>query len=276
MDELAALERAQALLDPGEDPRLWVRSTVMICNTLRWGPVPAAEAIARIEAVNWGGDAAGVGRVGFTAPLRAMLGQFDQAREEGRAARQYLEERGMRMRVGATALQRGAVEELAGDFEAADLIVRDGIEILQSIGETGVLSTLAGMRAAILYRLGRRAEAEAAILMAQEAGSPQDIATQVGWRVVAAQLAADDGRVTDADRLIGEAVELIEPTDFLEMRGAAFGALAHVEARSGRPDAWRAALERALAEHEQKGNLVDATRVREQLAAGPPEPVAAV
>ncbi len=276
MDELAALERARALLDPGEDPRLWVRSTVMICNSLRWGPVPAAEAIARIEAVNWGGDTAGVGRVGFTAPLRAMLGQFDRARDEGHAARHYLEERGIRMRVGASAMQLGAVEELAGDFEAADLIVSDGIDILQSIGEKGVLSTLAGMRAAILYRLGRRAEAEAAILLAREAGSPQDIATQVGWRVVAAQLAADDGRLTDADRLIGEAVELIEPTDFLEMRGAAFEALAHVEARAGRPEAWRAALERALVEHDQKGNLVTATRVRDQLDAGPPEPVAAV
>jgi len=37
-----------------------------------------------------------------------------------------------------------------------------------------------------------------------------------------------------------------------------------------------AAIERALAEHERKGNIVSAGRVRDQLAAGPPEPVATV
>jgi hypothetical protein len=130
------------------------------------------------------------------------------------------------------------------------------------------------MRANILYRLGRRQAVEAALRLAQETGAPNDIATQVDWRGAAAKLAADDGRLADAERLIGEAVELVEPTDFLELRGRAFEALAHVEARAGRPDRWRTALDRALAEHEQKGNLVAAGRVRDQLAAGPPEPVA--
>jgi class 3 adenylate cyclase len=275
MDQLAALERARELLDPGEDPRLWLQSTAEMCNSLRWGPVPAAEAIARIEAMTWVGDTGDLGRASFTAPLLAMLGQFDHARDEARAARKYLEERGMRMRVGDLALQVGTVEELAGDLEAADRVFGDGIDILQSMGETGVVSTLAGMRAVVLYRLGRREDTEASVLLAQETGSPQDISTQVYWRGPAAKLAADDGRLADAERLIAEAIELVEPTDFLELRGGAFEALAHVEARAGRPDGWKAALDRALAEHERKGNLVAAARVREQQAAGPPEPVVA-
>jgi hypothetical protein len=131
------------------------------------------------------------------------------------------------------------------------------------------------MRASVLYRLGRRDETQAAVLLAQETGAPNDIATQVYWRAAAAQLAADDGRHKDARRLMDEAVQLIEPTDFLELRGRAFEALAHVEARAGQPDAWRAALDHAMGEHERKGNLVGAGGVREQLAAGPPEAVAA-
>jgi class 3 adenylate cyclase len=273
MDQLAALERARELLDPGENPSLWRRCNAAICNSLRWGPVPAAEAIARIEATTWGDDAADAARAGFTAALRAMLGQFDEARDDARGARRYLEERGMRMRVGGSALQGGTVEELAGDLEAADRVLSDGIEILQSMGETGVQSTLAGMRAAVMYRLGRREETEASALLAQETGSQQDIATQAYWRGPAAKLAADDGRLADAERLIGEAVELVEPTDFLELRGGVFEALAHVEARAGRPEGWKAALDRALAEHGRKGNLVAAARVRELQAAGPPEPV---
>jgi hypothetical protein len=111
---------------------------------------------------------------------------------------------------------------------------------------------------------------EAAIDLAQETGAPTDISTQAGWRWVAAMAAADDGRMDEARSLIDEAVEIVEPTDFPEMRAGTFEALAHVEARDGRPEAWKAALERALAEHERKGNLVAAKRVREQLAQGAP------
>jgi tetratricopeptide (TPR) repeat protein len=274
MDELGALEQVRKLLDPAEDPRLWLENTANICNALHWGPVPAAEAIERIEALDWGAESQAGGRGGFTAALLAMLGRFDEARAAQRKSVEYLEERGLRMRVGGSALRSGAVEELAGDLEAADRTYAEGIAILESLGETGVRSTLAAMRANILYRLGRRQDVEAALRLAQETGAPNDIATQVDWRGAAAKLAADDGRLADAERLIGEAVELVEPTDFLELRGRAFEALAHVEARAGRPDRWRTALDRALAEHEQKGNLVAAGRVRDQLAAGPPEPVA--
>jgi tetratricopeptide (TPR) repeat protein len=273
MDQLGALEQVRKLLDPAEDPRLWLDNTAYICNSLHWGPVPAAEAIERIEAANWGPEAQSAGRGGFAAPLLAMLGRFDEARAQQRQSVEYLKERGLTMRVGASALTGGSVEELAGDLEAADRTYEEGIAILDSLGETGVRSTMAAMRANILYRLGRPQEMEAAVRLAQETGAANDIATQVDWRGAAAKLAADEGRLADAKRLVGEAVELVEPTDFLELRGRAFEALAHVEARGGRPDRWKAALDQALAEHEQKGNLVAAGRVRDQQAAGPPESV---
>ena len=111
---------------------------------------------------------------------------------------------------------------------------------------------------------------KAAIALAQQTGAPNDIATQAEWRYVAAMAAADDGRLEEAERLIGEAVEMVEPTDFLELRGDTFEALAHVEARAGRPDGWRAALERSLAEHERKANVVSAQHIRKLLAEGPP------
>jgi hypothetical protein len=63
---------------------------------------------------------------------------------------------------------------------------------------------------------------------------------------------------------------MVAPTDFPALRGGTFAALAHVEARAGRPAAWKAALERAVAEHERKGNVVAARRVRELIGSGPP------
>ena len=275
MDELDALERARKLIDPREDPRRWFANTADICNSLLYGPVPAAEAIERIRTADWGTEGPTAPRESWMAPLLAMLGRFDDARDKTRDARAYLEERGLRMRIGDMALVGGVVEDLAGDLAAADRAFGEGIGILQALGETGVLSTLAAMRASVLYRLGRRGEVEADILLARETGAPTDIATQAWWRFSAAQLAADDGHHADARRLIYEAVELVGPTDFLVMRGVTYEGLAHVEARAGNSDGWKAALERALGEHERKGNLVSAGRVRDQQAAGPPEPIAA-
>ena len=63
---------------------------------------------------------------------------------------------------------------------------------------------------------------------------------------------------------------MVEPTDFLELRGDTFEALAHVEDAPAGTDGWKSALERALAEHEQKENLVSAQHIRDLLEQGPP------
>src|SRR5439155_12539190 len=117
--------------------------------------------------------------------------------------------------------------------------------------------------------------AEASIRLAQENGAPDDIGTQVDWRNAAAELAADGGSLDDAQRLVGEAIALVEPTDFLELRGRVYEAQALVEARAGRRDGWSAALSRAIAEYEAKGDVVTPARLRERLAAGPPPPAPA-
>jgi hypothetical protein len=169
-------------------------------------------------------------------------------------------------------MQAGTIETIAGDPDAAEREFATGISLLQELGETGVLSSLPAMRAESLYHLGRRAEAEEALVLARETGSPDDIATQANWRWVAALMAADDGQLDEARALIGHAGDLAEPTDMLEMKASVFEALAHVESRAGRSDEWRAALGRALAEHTAKGNLVDSRRVQEQLDRGFPGP----
>jgi hypothetical protein len=270
MDNLAELERARELMEPGEDPRLWLFTTFQIRNSLRYGPVPVTEAIRRGTELKPAANAPEPPLGAFLAPLLAMQGRFDEARRHVKEIRSYLDERGLMLRRGGVALAGGWIEFLAEDFQAAERDLSAGIAVLREIGETGVLSTLAAMQAKALYLLGRRDEMEAALALARETGAPNDIATQAEWRYVAAMAAADDGHQDEAERLIGEAVEMVEPTDFLELRGDTFEALAHVEARAGRRDAWSAALERALAEHERKGNLVSAQHVRTLLQQGPP------
>jgi class 3 adenylate cyclase len=269
MDNLRALERARPLLNRDEDPRLWMRISGMIRNSLHWGPVPSDEAIARIEAAAKEDSTPAANLLIDTAPLLAMRGRFDEARSRVDAARRFFEERGMLLRLGSIPLSTGRIEMLAGYLEAAEAELSAGIELLQRVGETGVLSTLASFQAHVLYRLGRLEEMKAAISLAQKTGAPDDISTQAGWRLVAAMAAADEGAQREAETLIAEAVALIEPTDFLELRADVYEARAHVEAKAGRPEAWNAALLQALADHESKGNLVAAQRMRELIAKGP-------
>jgi class 3 adenylate cyclase/tetratricopeptide (TPR) repeat protein len=270
MDTLAALERARAVLAVHDDPRMWLRSGVAMWAALLAGPIPVGQAIARIEAADSESDVGHVARLSFTAPLLAMLGRFDDARTLIQVGRTYLEERGLRLRLGTFCLISAGVEELAGDLAAADRILAEGIGILGSLGETGVLSTAAAERSTILYHLGRRDEMEGALRLARENGSPTDIATQATWRMAASRSAADDGRHDEAARIVREAIDLVEPTDAPTLRGKAFEAMAHVEARAGHPPGWSAALDRALAEYDLKGNLVAQRRVREEIASGPP------
>jgi class 3 adenylate cyclase/tetratricopeptide (TPR) repeat protein len=271
MDNLAEYERARELMEPGEDPRLWLFTTYQIRNALRYGPVPVTEAIRRSTEMRPTADDAPDPPLGAVlAPLLAMQGRFDEARVRLKETHDYIDERGLIVRRGGIALGGGWIELLAEDFQAAERALAAGIAVLRDIGETGVLSTLAAMQAKALYLLGRRNEMEAAITLAQETGAPNDIATQAEWRYVAAMAAADDGRTDEAERLIREAVAMVEPTDFLELRGDTFEALAHVEARAGRTEGWRSALQRSLEEHELKENLVSAQHVRNLLEQGPP------
>ena len=206
--------------------------------------------------------------------LLAMLGRTDEARDRLTAGNAYLDERGLRSYRGSFAFTKGAVEALGGDLEGAQRAYAEGIAILQPMGGWGVISTLAAERATLLYRLGRMKEMDEAIQLAKETGSATDIATQGEWRSAAALRAADEGRLAEAVTLMREATALLDPTDFLELRGRVFEAQAHVEARAGRPKGWRAALEQALTEHERKGNLVDSKRIRDLMAVEPPAPVA--
>jgi hypothetical protein len=72
--------------------------------------------------------------------------------------------------------------------------------------------------------------------------------------------------------LIDEAVELAEPTDYLEMRAASRELRGSLLAELGRRDESRNELERALELYERKGVVPSAARVRGRLAEGPAEP----
>ena len=73
------------------------------------------------------------------------------------------------------------------------------------------------------------------------------------------------GEHDEALALLEEAVALVEPIDFLELKAYVHDVLAEALVRVGRMDEALRARERAIAFHEQKGNVVSAARSRSAL-----------
>ena len=74
------------------------------------------------------------------------------------------------------------------------------------------------------------------------------------------------GDVESALQLAREAVDVVEPTDWLNLRADTMMDLAEVLELAGKTNDAAARIEQALALYERKGNLVMAERARARLA----------
>ena len=97
---------------------------------------------------------------------------------------------------------------------------------------------------------------------AQQLADADDIASQMLWRTVQAKIMARKGSRDDALILIGEAVDLLKPTDAVSAQADTLVDLAEVLRRAGRGKDADEVLEDAIALYELKGNLVGAENVR--------------
>ena len=197
--------------------------------------------------------------------LLAMRGDFGRARESLREGQGVLEDFGWVAEDAGLRQVAAVVELLAGDLRAAERELRRGYEVLERMGELGFLSTLAAMLAMVLARQGRLEEADRYISTSVEIGSSSDIWTQVQWRTARAEVLARRGDVTQAVQMATEAVEVASRTDALNERADAHVVLAGVLRQAGRLVEAVENAHLALAEFEQKGNVVSAGRVRKLL-----------
>ena len=98
--------------------------------------------------------------------------------------------------------------------------------------------------------------------MRNELGAEDDASTQMQWRGVRAKVLARRGRHADAETLAREAVAICETTDLLDQQGDVYSDLAEVLRLAGDHGGAAAAFDEALARYERKGNLVAAQRTR--------------
>ncbi len=268
----ALLERALEHAERAGDSQQ-VRLVLMyLARTCLEGPLPAEEGIVRLGELSTRlPDDRTLAAVTDTirAPLEAMLGRFDVARRLYASAQETLEELGRSLLLANLRLDSGLVELLAGDAEAAERELRAGLETLETMGEANLLPSMVALTGQALLAQGRLDEAEAQAERSKELSSPEDVFSQVEWRVLRALLYSHTDRPDEAVAIAGQAVELMEGTDALSLKAGAFVSLGAAHAASGRTAEASAVFLEAAALHEEKGNVVLGAAAREAAQSGP-------
>jgi class 3 adenylate cyclase/tetratricopeptide (TPR) repeat protein len=245
----------------------WPAATCLgqLSQALYQGPTPAQEATARCErllAEDAVGPAGEANVLVFLGGLLAMGGQLEDGRALVTRARETFDELGQ---IGLAAALCGEVgpmiEVLAGDWQAAELALRESCEMLERARLNITFATRAGELAAALYALGRYAEADMWARSAEDAASNDDLDARLAWQPVRAKLLARDGDHDRAQQLARDAVLAAQTTDALNKCGRVLLDYAEVLRLGGREEDATQSTEEARRNYEQKGNLAAAARV---------------
>jgi tetratricopeptide (TPR) repeat protein len=228
-----------------------------------WGPTPAEAGIAFCD-VLLSGDATNVANKALALHVRALLlamrGDFTGAGGSAADARALIEEFGLTLSGGIYSMDVGFALLLAGDLEQAERELRRGHDLLVGVGDTGARCTVDAMLADVLQRRGRLDEALVFAKESRAIAAPDDLDAQPRWRAALARVLASQGSHDAALEHALDAVALVEHIDLLPLKAVVYDSLADVHAAAGRTDDAVAAAERAIALHEQKGNVVSAER----------------
>jgi tetratricopeptide (TPR) repeat protein len=267
-----SLERAIAHDREADDARKLARHSASYVMALCEGPTPAPVAIERAEEVLRYGlvDRSAEAIIMLAiAPLHAMSGDVDRARELAGDAGDLLRELGANVTAARTSDATARIELMAGDPEAAEAKLRADYDTLTAMRERYVLPNIAAMLAKTLVELGRLDEAGEIAGIAEGLAADDDVEAQIVLRTVRARLAASAGRADEARLLAREAVELTGQTDAPVLRADTLVEVA--EALDGSAGEERlAALEEARALYRQKAHLIGMARVDAALAEGAP------
>jgi class 3 adenylate cyclase/tetratricopeptide (TPR) repeat protein len=199
------------------------------------------------------------------AGLLGMAGRFEEAHAAIDRSVALFEELGTPMAVVSTNQATAETLRLEGRLDEAEGLLREMIEAYDAIGETGFNSTICGVLAQVLCDLGRFDEADVFSEKSRSLAAEDDFASQALWRMGRGQVLAASGAFEDALRLVDEAIEIMERTDYLVFQGDGHDVRGQVLAAAGRGGDAHAAYGEALDRYERKGNVVAAARIRARL-----------
>jgi tetratricopeptide (TPR) repeat protein len=251
------------------DGRTIAQSLHLTLGAAVFGPRSVPDAIARCEEILE--DGAGQKRVAGSAlralaALKAMAGDFDEARLLLGRFSSIVDDIGLRVTAASAAETYAEVELRAGNAHAAEQRLRPAYDQLAAMGESSTSANLAALLAQALHAQGRPAQA---LAVADVVAAKDDVSACVHLLIARSlALAAVGSDDIEAERLARGAVARAQETDFLAMRADSLRGLAEVVGRQGRAGEAKRLLGRALELYRQK-QLTVAIAQTEELLAGP-------
>ena len=264
-----ALERATDCARRSGNHHAELEATNVLVATFQDLPVTAGVAIGRGERLL---EAAGGDPWAEATVLRQLSGLYGFAGRFADARAAYTRSQAIYARAGAKldsamgAIPAGAMELIAGDFAAAEQILRQGDEALRAMGERGYRASLVTSLAEAVYAQGRLDQALELTEDAEGLAAAGDLDAQARWRATRAKVLARRGQFGAATRLAEEALALIPTASHAPRLGEFLEAKAEVSRLAGAPGDAEASLRRALRLYEDRRMAPLAERARAALA----------
>jgi DNA-binding SARP family transcriptional activator/tetratricopeptide (TPR) repeat protein len=236
---------------------------------LYFGPRPVGEAIARCEELldTYEGDRASEANIRvWLAPLEALRGDFDRARDDVARAKLIYQDLGLAAAVVDTCGRTLAwIEMLGGAPDTAAALLRECCAVLETHNQTAVLATRAAELGTALFEQGRYDDAAHWVGVARAAAGTDDLDAVLWRQPLEARLLARDGEPAAAERLARETVDLVARTDALNRHADALVVFAEILQAVDREQEAQDRLREALTLYERKENKVAADRLRPRL-----------
>ncbi|MGH2484321.1 MAG: hypothetical protein ACRDE9_07675, partial [Candidatus Limnocylindria bacterium] len=251
-----ATRRAQALVELGEGNEMWQREARMARGvSLVFGPTPVDEAVAELQShIDRAASSAWtIGANHGIARLRALQGQFAEARERSARSLAAFEELGNRQQVASVIGSDGVIEHMLGNYAEAARLIRQSFDAMIAIGDQSFASTIAVGLGDAYLDLHQDEEAWRFGTIARDTSSTDDVASQAGGRAIQARVLSRRGDHDAAEALAREAAAIMAATDYLDQHADVLVHLARVLQEAGKADEAVAAAHEAVALYDQKG-----------------------
>jgi tetratricopeptide (TPR) repeat protein len=166
--------------------------------------------------------------------LEILHGRLDEAEASAQEARELFAQAGDTWGLGRVLNQIGWIAVRRGDNRAAERSFREAVRLLKGIEDRGTLCESQRGLAQVLVRLGRLEEAEQLAAESRTTVGPHDMTSRATTRMALGIVHAAQGRDVEAEALLREALEILEPTDLQVIRLEVLGALAEYLIARGR------------------------------------------